>query len=108
MKQARASPGLGKSSDLQSVSAGKRKLVDEDEDDADEQTKKKVGNLLFIHKMTRGSRRSLVASPAFSNDSSELELPGAWEPRTLRSLCQLVKTKRPNLVFLMETKMMQR
>jgi hypothetical protein len=58
------------------VSAGKRKLVDEDLDDADEQTMKKVGKLLFIHKMTRGSRRSLVASPAFSNDSSELELPG--------------------------------
>jgi len=30
------------------VSAGKRKLVDEDLDDADEQTMKKVGKLLFI------------------------------------------------------------
>jgi hypothetical protein len=72
--------GLGKSNDYQSGLAGKRKLVDEEEEDedAEEQTKKGRKQLL-THKMTRGSRWRLVASPAVSNDCTKLELLGAWE-----------------------------
>jgi hypothetical protein len=54
----------------------------------------------------REMRRRLFYSPAHNNDLLELELPGAWEPQTIRGLCLLVKNKKPDLVFLMETKLM--
>jgi len=53
-------------------------------------------------------RRWLWSSPAGCHDCMKLELPGAWEPRTARILCHLVKMKRLTLVFLMETKVIQR
>ncbi len=42
-----------------------------------------------------------------SNDRLQLELSGGFRlgnPRTVQSLCRMVKDKRPSLVFLMETK----
>ena len=48
--------------------------------------------------------RQLSHSPAKSNDRPQLELPGAWEPLAVQDLCLIVKDKRPNILFLMETK----
>jgi hypothetical protein len=47
----------------------------------------------------------LVFSPASPHESSKLELPRAWEPSDSKDLCQLVKEKKPNMDFLMETKL---
>jgi hypothetical protein len=45
----------------------------------------------------------LFRSPVMPNDSHKLELLGAWNPRTVRDLCQMVKEKKPNILFLIET-----
>ena len=52
--------------------------------------------------------RLLVHSTADCYDRNKLELSGAWNPQTVRELCWLCKVKRPNLVFLMETKFRQK
>ena len=49
--------------------------------------------------------RRLIFSPADRNDHFQLELPGAWEPLDSSRFCRLVKDKKPDLVFLMETKL---
>lgn len=38
----------------------------------------------------------------------KLKPPGLGNEQTVRNLCQLIKEKRPKIVFLMETKMQQR
>jgi hypothetical protein len=54
--------------------------------------------------MDRGWQR-LDSSPADRNDHTQLELPRAWDPSTVHELCRMVRAKRPNLIFLMETKL---
>lgn len=44
-------------------------------------------------------------SPANCHENFKLELPEAWEPRTVRELRRLMKAKKAEVVFLIETKM---
>jgi hypothetical protein len=64
-----------------------------------------VGLLFSLLLMFRGLRRWLSHSPAPHHDDFKLELLGAC--RTVQVLTNMVRNKKPHLVFLMETRMMQ-
>jgi hypothetical protein len=50
-------------------------------------------------------RWRLIISPTNHHEFTKLELQGLGNPRTVQDLCRLVKEKRPDMVFLMETKL---
>jgi hypothetical protein len=52
--------------------------------------------------------RWLVSSPTNHNDNSKLELLEFENLQTVKNLCKMIKVKKPNLIFLMETKLHHR
>lgn len=47
----------------------------------------------------------LLKSTAAPNEDYKLEYPWAWEPRVIRTLCDLVKREAPEVLFLLETRL---
>ena len=47
-----------------------------------------------------------MSSPVGHNNHQELELPGAWDRQVVQVLVDLVRSKGPTILFLMETKLL--
>ena len=47
-----------------------------------------------------------MSNPVGHNNHQELELPGAWDCQVVQVLVDLVRSKGPTILFLMETKLL--